>query len=126
VRERLATKSSLITRWMKRPMVNCYYFWKAFFETQKRNQFIIKRMKFRLDYGCVIEAFRLWNFFVDVVVQERYTCSLPNTHNLRAYSCLAASRCLPLLYVCFASVHILDCVETIRSRLDVRIVWYFH
>lgn len=71
-RERLVGASPKLMRWLKRPLVTTLTAWRILVETEKRNRLILKKMKYRMDNGCVISTFAGWNEYVDVAVKVRF------------------------------------------------------
>lgn len=71
-RERLVNASPKLMRWLKRPLVTTLAAWKELVDTEVRNRMILKKMKYRMDHGCVIMTFANWNEYVDIVVAERF------------------------------------------------------
>jgi hypothetical protein len=71
-RERLVNASPKLMRWLKRPLVTTLGAWKELVDTEVRNRMILKKMKYRMDHGCVIMTFANWNEYVDIVVAERF------------------------------------------------------
>ena len=62
---------TLISRWLKRPMINCWCAWSEYSKEQSRRDKLLKRLRFRMLNAGAVAAMAEWKTMVRLQKEER-------------------------------------------------------
>ena len=71
LKDSLLGKSALISRWLKRPMINCWCAWSEYSKEQSRRDKLLKRLRFRMLNAGAVAAMAEWKTMVRLQKEER-------------------------------------------------------
>lgn len=71
LKEAMLEKSTLILRWLKRPMIQCWAAWSAHCEEQRRRDQVLKRLRYRMLNAGAVRAISEWQHMIRLNKEER-------------------------------------------------------
>jgi hypothetical protein len=71
LKEAMLEKSKLISRWLKRPMINCWDAWSEHCAELRRRDQMLKRLRFRMLNAGAVRAISEWQHLVRLQKEER-------------------------------------------------------
>lgn len=71
IKEAMLEKSTLIARWLKRPMVECWTAWSVHCEELRRRDQLLKRLRYRMLNAGAVRAISEWQHMIRLNKEER-------------------------------------------------------